>query len=385
MKIICDHQGPGAIYIGRLGKLRANLQTVATYSKTGSIPFPVTLRIDPSTACDQACTNCTFASAHDNPHPFLARALYRHLIKEAKTLGVRGIVFSGGGEPTLHPQFTRWAEQAYCQGFEPGLITNLKGTALKKGALQAIVKYASWIRISLLETDFLLPPEANQTKINLARLFELRRASLRYTDWQKPDIGFSVLVDSSLCPFLPKIVEMAAAFHPDYLQLKPMLLPPLDPLGTWNFDPYLPVSFQEVKGQVEKLAREKGIRLAIGHPAAFFGSSTIPQQTHCHAAHFDTSLFPDPSSPSGFSLAICCEQGKKYNPRFSATGSTLAEAWENLQPVIQTTNPQRRCNPVCVHSETNYLIQQILDNPEALRDLGRLSLSAEAVRHGAFF
>jgi MoaA/NifB/PqqE/SkfB family radical SAM enzyme len=68
-------------------------------------------------------------------------------IDDMVKLGVKAINWSGGGEPTLHPDFAYFVDYAAFKGLKQGLFTN----AYKDIPLQ---DRFSWIRISLTDKGF---------------------------------------------------------------------------------------------------------------------------------------------------------------------------------------------------------------------------------------
>jgi len=55
---------------------------------------------------------------------FLARERTLRLIDEAAELGIKAITWTGGGEPTLHPDFPFFVDHAAARGLRQGLFTN---------------------------------------------------------------------------------------------------------------------------------------------------------------------------------------------------------------------------------------------------------------------
>lgn len=108
-------------------------------------PSPVMVHISLINACNLTCSFCCFANRD------LSDRLDIKQIKKAlqsfKKIGVTGIEFTGGGEPTLHPDFHEIVQFAHNLGFKLGLCTNgkLLGSRIKKET----VKLFSWIRIGL--------------------------------------------------------------------------------------------------------------------------------------------------------------------------------------------------------------------------------------------
>jgi len=67
-------------------------------------------------------------------------------ITDLSDLGVKGIEFTGGGEPTLHPNFDDIIKYTVSLGIKPSLVTN--GVTLKNIPID-ILKQMDWIRVSI--------------------------------------------------------------------------------------------------------------------------------------------------------------------------------------------------------------------------------------------
>ena len=111
----------------------------------GEAPSPVMAHISLINACNLTCSFCCFANRD------LTDRLSTERVKKAldsfKKIGVTGIEFTGGGEPTLHPDFEEIARYAKSLGFSLGLCTN--GKNLGKKIKKETVSLFSWIRIGL--------------------------------------------------------------------------------------------------------------------------------------------------------------------------------------------------------------------------------------------
>jgi wyosine [tRNA(Phe)-imidazoG37] synthetase (radical SAM superfamily) len=105
--------------------------------------YPVTIEIDPVAYCNHNCSWCVDPK-HFNDK--LETEFIFTLLKEIKNLGVKGIVFKGGGEPMLHPDFGKILQKTKNLGFETGIVTN--GSKLTQ-LYNEIAEYANYIRISL--------------------------------------------------------------------------------------------------------------------------------------------------------------------------------------------------------------------------------------------
>ena len=136
-------------------------------------PSPIMAHISLINACNLTCSFCCFANRDLSDRLDTERV--KKALKSFKKIGITGIEFTGGGEPTLHPDFHEIAQYAYDLGFKLGLCTNgkLLGSRIKKET----VKLFSWIRIGLYGfyeeyTYDLSVFEGTDTKISAAYVWD---------------------------------------------------------------------------------------------------------------------------------------------------------------------------------------------------------------------
>lgn len=111
------------------------------------------LNVDLTNVCDHACGFCMWQVAFDlggvhrevGLKDMIPRARIEPLIDEIVRAGVRGVEITGGGEPTVHPDFDRFATGLLDAGLRVGVITN--GTFLHKH-LEVLAR-AAFVRVSL--------------------------------------------------------------------------------------------------------------------------------------------------------------------------------------------------------------------------------------------
>lgn len=125
------------MFIDPMGKAFAHLGRLA-YWQSGGKPSPVTVEWDLTNVCSRKCYACHFAHTHMGGPWAAARAVPQgysdtgrvadlHLVTRALSqmadAGVLSVIWTGGGEPTLHPHFAAIVEAAYAEGFAQGLYT----------------------------------------------------------------------------------------------------------------------------------------------------------------------------------------------------------------------------------------------------------------------
>lgn len=106
--------------------------------------FPISIEIFPTNRCNLKCKFCSYDEILNGEQ--LSNQSFTRLIDEIINSGINSVVFSGGGEPTLHPLLSPAINKLTDANIKVGLITN--GIYLTTELLKSISK-CSWIRFSL--------------------------------------------------------------------------------------------------------------------------------------------------------------------------------------------------------------------------------------------
>jgi organic radical activating enzyme len=138
-------------------------------------PQPVMAHISIINACNLTCSFCCFANRD------LSERMPTEKVKQAldsfKKIGIAGIEFTGGGEPTLHPDFPELVKYAYDLGFSLGICTNGKILGKKGRFDKEIISMFSWVRLGMYGFyegyDYNLEPfEGTNTTISAAYVWD---------------------------------------------------------------------------------------------------------------------------------------------------------------------------------------------------------------------
>ncbi len=164
---------------------------------------PILIEIAPAGYCNASCPWCFFNNKKEKK--LIESNLMFKALKDLSSLGLKAINWSGGGEPTLHPEFSAFVGFAAKLGLKQGLFTN--------GYLEIPNQNKfEWIRISLTEKGF--------EKII------------------KPKVPFGICVNHTSSYYMYEIEDMcmsAKKFGASYFQIRPALInsydkqPRLDP------------------------------------------------------------------------------------------------------------------------------------------------------------
>ncbi len=111
----------------------------------GEVSLPILVEIAPTNSCNASCPWCDFKGKHGTIN--INKAIMLSTLKELIRTGVKAINWTGGGEPTLHPNFNEFVAEAHRLGIEQGLFTN----AYTEIENPEVFK---WIRISLTDEEF---------------------------------------------------------------------------------------------------------------------------------------------------------------------------------------------------------------------------------------
>lgn len=198
--------------------------------KAGGIPAPVNVEIDLTNRCSLGCEGCHFGYTHtrgplagkrDKPQGWqsggdvMPTTLARKVMSDLSATGVLSITWTGGGEPTLHPDFDLIA--AACP-LEQGIYTH--GGHIDAERAELIKDRFTWAYVSL---D--CPDRASYKAYKGVDGFERATAGIRHLVASKGQatIGVGFLISRENWRTIPKMIELGKELHPDYIQFRPMV------------------------------------------------------------------------------------------------------------------------------------------------------------------
>ena len=184
---------------------------------------PRRVQIDPVAFCNHDCQFCTYRYTRDedmnalfNLKDMIPYPKFVELLDDFFVLGVRAIELTGGGEPSLHPQFVSILKELNARSFQIGLITN---GAWKSRDFMAIVdelKYARWVRFSLDAATY------NTHKITHSSRdgdFEMALKAIKYMSKTSSTTGVSFIVQKQNLHEIEDAVQLSESLGADYIRL----------------------------------------------------------------------------------------------------------------------------------------------------------------------
>lgn len=127
-------------------KILKHLDRVNTWLE-GENPFPITVELDMTNICNHRCPECVGSYFQQRNGESLSLPRAAGIIEQLAEAKVRGLIFTGGGEPLCHPATGRIVKRAYDLGLDIGFITN--GSLIDQEMAEILVTRCKWIRVSL--------------------------------------------------------------------------------------------------------------------------------------------------------------------------------------------------------------------------------------------
>lgn len=117
---------------------------------SGQKVYPINIEVCPTHVCQAKCSWCFYAGTHlkMGPDSIMDTEIAFQLMDDMAALGVKAITWSGGGEPTLHPEFPAFVAHAASLGLKQGLFTNSLAPPRYDPS------FLEWVRVSNTDRDW---------------------------------------------------------------------------------------------------------------------------------------------------------------------------------------------------------------------------------------
>lgn len=206
-------------------KVYAHLDRIVAWQR-GEMPPPVTLEWDLTNRCSRGCDGCHFAYTHSRG-PLAKRrsadtgdeadtTMVLRTLEEVATLGVRGVVWTGGGEPTLHPDFDAVTLFAHAVGLKQGIYTHGGHISPERG--RAMRERFAWAVVSLDAHD------RETYEAYKGRGFEAACEGVRNLVGGPCVVGVSFLVSRDNWRDAGAMLALSRSLGASYATFRPMIL-----------------------------------------------------------------------------------------------------------------------------------------------------------------
>jgi organic radical activating enzyme len=104
----------------------------------------ISTHIAPEGACNLKCPYCSVT--YRDTHQRIELGVIKKYVEDLVTRGLKAVILTGGGEPTIYKHFNELVTWIHSQGLKVALITN--GTQAKRVSAEAWGCF-TWVRVSL--------------------------------------------------------------------------------------------------------------------------------------------------------------------------------------------------------------------------------------------
>lgn len=215
-------------------------------SPTRDMPYPVSASVCLSYTCAHNCSGCLHGTDRKSENTFLGAGSFGKLLSRLHSLKVKFIDLRGGGEPTTHPEFHRFAQMCMREGFELSLLTN--GTSLDSTTARLLMEGFSFLTINLdanndeVYNQIHHPPGPREFQKVLANIE--RVVSERERRESKLMMGTQVRLCQANMNFMEQMTRLAKDMGIDYIQFR---------INQWACDRLLPDQIERVSQFISEL------------------------------------------------------------------------------------------------------------------------------------
>ena len=272
------------------------------------------MEIDPTNKCNHCCPGCAGGRVPDDAT--LGELEMKRAIKEAVVLGLRGITFTGGGEPLLNPHTIESMEYAKTLDLDVGLITN--GSIGYPDWLK-LLKICDWIRISLDAGTSKMhrfthgSKDFNKVVQNIKDIISVKSSS-------GCTVGLGYLTGKGTDKFrdMMDFVDLAIELEVDYAQFRPYLAQ-----GKRDLHRFKPVIWKPFE---KKSTPKTAIHTSKYKYDAMLNGRVERKYDKCYGHQFATTLCADGN------LTICCHtRGLSWAILGNIRKNSLKEIWDSEQ------------------------------------------------------
>jgi MoaA/NifB/PqqE/SkfB family radical SAM enzyme len=342
-------------YIAKI--LSASMRTALKEYVDGNSRGPKVVDLDPTTACNFSCRDCISADLLNKDA--LDAERIDSLLAELAEVGVKGVVFIGGGEPLAHRSMPRPIYRAHELGMSIGLTTN--GSLIKRNE-DAISECVSWTRVSMDAAtqrtfNFFRPSKLNnafQTIIQgMESLAKRKKGALGYSFLvMQANDGGEVKTNANE---IYMAAELAKNIGCDYFEYKPMfdMGHSLLPFTTEIRDVVIQqqAMCQELESTSFRVVAPESIRTLLT------GSRQQQEKNYgnCATVEMRTTITPSGVYP-------CAYHRGREDLKLGSIGEMKFGDWWQSQQVRDArsrVDPRKDCKFFCARHRSNELINAI--------------------------
>lgn len=338
-------------------KILNHPERYSEWYEKGDTSGPITVKIDLTNVCNHDCPGCIDYDLIQNDNNSLSIDLFDDLLDSLKNCGVKGINYTGGGEPTTHKNFSEIIRKTHSKGFKIGLICN--GSMFHRLPMEELLPMFEWIRVSLDSFS----PETHKKSHGKTANYDLTIKNLELLSSIKKDKNLSVTLGAGYItnqyPEMDRdlhlFVEACKKSGLDYAQLRPSF--------GFLYD-YNSVDPKELNKIFEKAKsyQDETFKVIIDegkYEKILSGQGTCRTYDYCNAQSFKATTITAKGE-----VYICCSlTGNLEGWIGNIKKESFEDIWngEKRKGALKTLDV-KKCPHLCVGDNLNEFLYKIKDS-----------------------
>ena len=323
------------------------------------ITAPIYSRIKPTNRCDHHCSFCAYVPDNEcsvsetiNMRDEIPRSKLLEILSDFKDMGVKGVIYSGGGEPLIYPPILEMMRKTLDSKIDLSIITN--GQRLN-GEKAEILNEAEWVRVSISENDAKLFSETR--KVPESWFHKVINNIERFSKTKNPDceLGVNYVVHQDNFDRVYDSVKFFMNLGVNHIKFTPV--------GGPNFKEYHKSIKENVLSQIEKARTDFSTSDFTVYDTYEndFNLTGLNERTysHCHFMQVVPVIGAD-------SCVYFCHD-KTYNTK-GILGSLKDKSFKNLwfseeaAKIFRDFDPRISCRHHCTYDARNILTGKIIED-----------------------
>jgi len=322
------------------------------------VKAPIHIRIKPTNVCNHNCWYCAYKS--DNlqlgqdmvERDYIPLDKMLEIIDDIKSMGVKAITFSGGGEPFTYRYFTETIKKLIEYNIPFASLTN--GSKLKGDIAELFAHNATWLRISIDGWD-----DESYAKARDVKVGEFTKIITNMKDFvsipnRVCNLGVSFIVDNTNYTKIYQFSQLMKTIGVDSIKISPCVV---ENDGREN-NKYHQKFYDEAKRLSQQVKNElEDDNFEVFDSYHLLEETFEKEYTWCPYSQILPVI--------GADLKVYPCQDKAYNLDNGLIGSiketSFKDFWFNDKNKFFKVNPACHCNNHCVADGKNKMILDYLD------------------------
>lgn len=318
---------------------------------------PISVRIKPTNICNHRCCYCAYRQDNlqlgknmvaDDQIP---REKILEIIDDLISMGIKSVVFSGGGEPLCYPYLLETINKLAKGQIQFGALTN--GSLLYQDIAEVFSKKGTWIRVSLDGWD-----DESYSRYRGVALGEFTKVINNMFEFKKKNgqcyLGVNLIVDQDNADHIYELVSRIKDVGVNSVKISRRIVFDDDEKNNAYHRDFFVVARKNIDLVRQKLAS-----------SSFEVLDSYREVENSFKKEYDWCPYLQILPVIGADLNVYSCQDKAYNLKHGFIGTIkdkrFKDFWFLEKDKFFKINPSRVCNHHCVANEKNKIVLDYLN------------------------